>query len=70
MHIFQLTYRDLLSTKGGNICIHTIQPQLQGEARISGLSEWRIRIRRIKNKQENNQSFKVLSAPVEGAEML
>lgn len=30
MHLFQLTFRDLLSTKGGNICIHTIQPQLQG----------------------------------------
>lgn len=70
MHLFQLTYRDLLSTKGEISAFIQFSCNCRVEARISGLSEWRIRIRRIKNKQENNQSFKVLSAPVEGAEML
>lgn len=70
MCLFQLTLRELLSTEGGNICIHTIQPQFQNEG--NDLRSFRVEMasEELKTNRKILSPSKFYQTLVEGAEML
>lgn len=71
MHLFQLSFRNILITKGGvsKQMSAFMQANCRMEAVISGPQNGAA-IRSIKNKWENIQPFQVLPKLVKGTEML